>query len=194
MSCRQSRRLLECIEGNFLSQIIDSPTRGGAILDLLVTSSSYLIGEVKTGSSLGFSDHALVKSAVLRGMGQAKSKVRTPNFRKASFQLFKHLVSRTPWETAVTDKGAEQSCQIFKDTFHRAQELLIVRCKKSGKKGKRLSWLNRDLMDKLKGKKDMRRQWKQGQVCWEECRDGIRKAKVQLELNITRDAKNNKSF
>ncbi|GAB0209484.1 hypothetical protein GRJ2_003414100 [Grus japonensis] len=34
-SCRQSRRLLECIKDNFLTQVIDSPTRGDAILDLL---------------------------------------------------------------------------------------------------------------------------------------------------------------
>jgi len=45
----------------------------------------------------------------------------------------------------------------------------------------------------------MHRQWKQGQVSWEKyrdsaqlCRDGVRKAKAQLELNITTDAKNNK--
>jgi len=48
-----------------------------------------------------------------------------------------------------------------------------------------------------KGKQEMHRQWKQGQVSWEEyrdaaqlCRDGIRKAKAQLELNVARDAKN----
>ena len=39
-SCRQSRRLLKCIEDNFLSQVIDSPTRGDVILDLLVTNVS----------------------------------------------------------------------------------------------------------------------------------------------------------
>ena len=45
----------------------------------------------------------------------------------------------------------------------------------------------------------MHRQWKQGQVPWEEykdaarlCRDGVRKAKAQLELNLTRGAKMNK--
>ncbi|KAK4816518.1 hypothetical protein QYF61_017618 [Mycteria americana] len=44
----------------------------------------------------------------------------------------------------------------------------------------------------------MHRQWKQGQVSWEEhkdviwlCRDGVRKAKAPLELNLARDAKNN---
>ena len=45
----------------------------------------------------------------------------------------------------------------------------------------------------------MHRQWKQGQVPWEEYRDaawlrrdGVRKANMQLELNLARDAKNNK--
>ena len=137
MSCRQSRRLLECIEDNYLSQVIDSPTRGGAILDLLVTNASELISDVKIGGSLGCSGHALVEFTFLRHMGQAKSKVRTLNFRKAKFQLFKQLVNRTSWQTVLRDKGAEQSWQVFKDAFHRAQELSNPRCKKSEKEGKR---------------------------------------------------------
>ncbi|KAK4811070.1 hypothetical protein QYF61_016356 [Mycteria americana] len=165
----------------------------------MVTNASELIRGIKIGGSLGCSDHALVEFAVLRDMGQAKSKVRTLNFRKANFQPFKELVNGTPWETALRDKGAEQSWQIFKDDFHRVQELLILRCKKSGKEGKRPAWMSQDLLVKLKGKKEMHRQWKQGQVSWEEyrdtarlCRDGVRKAKAWLELNLARDTKNNK--
>jgi len=115
-SCRQSRRLLEHIENNFLSLVIDSPTRGDAVLDLLVTNASKLIGDIKIGGSLGCSDHALVDSAVLRDTGQVlrdtgqvNSKVWTLNFKKASFQLFKELVNRTPWKTTLRDTGAEQS-------------------------------------------------------------------------------------
>ncbi|PKU35646.1 egf-like repeat and discoidin i-like domain-containing protein 3 [Limosa lapponica baueri] len=119
-SCIQSRRFLECIGDKFLSQAIDSPTRGDAILDLMATKVSELINDIQIGGSLGCSDHALVESGVLRDMGQAKSKVGTLNFRKANFQLFKALVNGTPWDTAFRDKGAEQSWQIFKDAFHRA--------------------------------------------------------------------------
>jgi len=56
--------------------------------------------------------------------------------------LFKELVSRTTWEMSLRDRGAEQSWQMFKDAFHRVQELSVPRCKKSGKKGKRLAWLS----------------------------------------------------
>ncbi|KFQ80702.1 hypothetical protein N335_02418, partial [Phaethon lepturus] len=135
-----------------------------------------------------------------RDMGQSKSKGKVLNFRKANFQLLKEFVTRTPWETALGDKGAERSWQIFKDAFHRAQELSIPRCKKSGKEDKRLAWLSQDFLVKLKGEKEMPRQWKQGQVSWEEyrdaawlCRVGVRMANVQLELNLARDAKNNKT-
>ena len=58
---------------------------------------------------------------------------------------------------------------------------------------------SQDLLVKLKGKKEMHRHWKQGQASWEEysnaaqlCRDGVRNAKAQLELNLARDAKNSK--
>jgi len=45
----------------------------------------------------------------------------------------------------------------------------------------------------------MHRQWKQQHLSWEEYRDtgwlhrdGVRKAKAQVELNLARDTKNNK--
>ena len=60
-SCRQSRRLLEGIEDNLLSQVIDSPARGDAILALLLTSINELIGDIRIGGCLGSSDHAVAE-------------------------------------------------------------------------------------------------------------------------------------
>jgi len=62
----------------------------------MLTSASELNSDMKTGGSLGCSDHTLVEFTVLRDMGKAASTVRTLNFRKTNFQLFKELVSRTP--------------------------------------------------------------------------------------------------
>ncbi|KFO80809.1 hypothetical protein N303_13751, partial [Cuculus canorus] len=122
--------------------------------------------------------------------------VRTLKFRKAEFQLFKDLLGRTLWDTVLRDKRAEQSCQVFNDAFYKVQEHLVLRCRKSGKERKRPLWLSRDLLVRLKRKRELHRQCKQGQGNWEEyrdaaqlCRDGIRKAKAQLELNLARDVK-----
>jgi len=58
--------------------------------------------------------------------------------------------------------------------------------------------MSQDLLVRLKDKKEMHRQWKQGPVSSEEyqdavklCRDSAKKAKAQLELNIASDVKNN---
>ncbi|GAB0181507.1 hypothetical protein GRJ2_000616000 [Grus japonensis] len=117
-------------EGHF-TKVRNSLTRGEELLDLSLTNMDELIRDVKIGGSLGCSDHVLVKFTILRDMGQMKSRVKTLNFRKANFQLFKELVDGTPWEIALRDKRAEETWKLFKDIFLRAQELLISICKKS---------------------------------------------------------------
>jgi len=71
--------------------------------------------------------------------------------------------------------------------------------KKSGEEGGKPAWLSKNLLVKPQHKRKMYRQWKQAHTSWEryrdtaqECRDGIRKAKEQLELNLARDVKNYK--
>lgn len=130
-----------------------SPTRGDTVLHLMGTSGSELILNIGVGGSLGCSDHTLLEFAVLRGVGQVRNKVRPLNFRKADFQLFKETASEIHWETSLRDKGVDQSWQIFKEVFQPAQELAISRSKKLSKEGKGIAGLSRELLVRLKGKK-----------------------------------------
>lgn len=75
VSCRQSRRLQECMEDNFLTPVINSPAREDALLDLLITNARQLIGSIKIGGNPHCSDCALVKLAVLRNMSQVRVKL-----------------------------------------------------------------------------------------------------------------------
>jgi len=57
---------------------------------------------------------------------------------------------------------------------------------------------NWDLMASLESKKKMHRQWKQGQVPWEEdrdaaglCRNSVGKVETQMELDLARGAEKN---
>ena len=109
VSCRQSKRFLGYTEDNFLSQIIDGPIRGDAVLDLFLTNANELISDIRTGGCPGCSDHAIVEFMLQRDMRQPKSKIRALNCRKADFQLFRELVNKTPWEIVFMGKGAEQS-------------------------------------------------------------------------------------
>lgn len=63
------------------------------------------------------SDSALIMFVISRNMGMAKNRDRTPHFRRVIFQLFKELLDEIPWEAVLRDSGAEQSWQLYKDTF-----------------------------------------------------------------------------
>jgi len=55
----------------------------------------------------------MMEFTLLRGIRQAKSKIRELNFRKAKFQFFKELVNKIPLGTR------EQNRQIYKEVFPR---------------------------------------------------------------------------
>ena len=55
---KQSRKFLECVEDNFLTQLVSECTRGGALLDLLFTNREELVGDVMERGHLGLSSHS----------------------------------------------------------------------------------------------------------------------------------------
>ena len=73
----------------------------------MVTNTRELIGDVKTGSHLGCSDHALVEFAVLTDTDQAKS--QDPAFQESKLRVVQGVSQEDTRETALRDKGAEQS-------------------------------------------------------------------------------------
>ncbi|GAB0184054.1 hypothetical protein GRJ2_000870700 [Grus japonensis] len=71
--CKQSRKFLECVDDNFLLQVIEEPMRRGAMLDLILTNKEGLVGDVKLKGSLGCSDHKMVEFRILRAVRRAQA-------------------------------------------------------------------------------------------------------------------------
>ncbi|GAB0207663.1 hypothetical protein GRJ2_003232000 [Grus japonensis] len=196
---KQSRKFLECIDDNFLLQVIEEPMRRGAMLDLVLTNKEGLVGDVKLKGSLGCSDHEMVEFRILRAARRVCSKLTTLEFRRADFGLFRDLLGRIPWDKALEGRGAQDSWLIFEGHLLQAQERCIPTKRESCKNAKRPPWMNKEVLGKVKQKKEAYRGWKQGQVAWEEyretvpaARDQVRKAKALIELNLARDVKDNK--
>ncbi|GAB0206448.1 hypothetical protein GRJ2_003110400 [Grus japonensis] len=196
---KQSRKFLECVNDNFLLQRIKEPTRKGAMLDLVLTNKEGLVGDVKLKGSLGCSDHEMVEFRILRAARRARSKLTTLEFRRADFGPFRDLLGRIPWDKALEGRGAQDSWLIFKGHLLQAQERCIPTKRKSSTNTKRPPWMNKELLGKVKHKKEACRGWKQGQVAWEEyretvraARDQVRKAKALIEISLARDVKDNK--
>ncbi|KAK4810498.1 LOW QUALITY PROTEIN: hypothetical protein QYF61_004278 [Mycteria americana] len=97
---KQSRRFLECVEDNFLTQLVREPTRGGALLDLLFTNREGLVGDVVVGGRLGLSNHDMTEFSIRGKKGQATQeeyrdlvKSSREKIRKAKAQLELNLAT-----------------------------------------------------------------------------------------------------
>ena len=79
----QSKRFLQCVEDNFLTQVVEEPTRQGVFLDLVLTNMDGLVRDVKVGGSVGCSNHEMVEFKMeLGGRSKAKRRIATLDFRK----------------------------------------------------------------------------------------------------------------
>ncbi|GAB0204485.1 hypothetical protein GRJ2_002914100 [Grus japonensis] len=134
---KQSKRFLECVGDNFLLQVIEEPTRRGAMLDLILTNKEGLVGDVKLKGSLGCSDHEMVEFRILRAVRRVHSKLTILDFRRADFGLFRDLLGRIPWDKALEGRGAQESWLIFKGHLLQAQERCIPTKRESSKNTKR---------------------------------------------------------
>ena len=145
-----TRNLLECVDDNFLVQVLDRPARGEMWLDVVLPSAEEIIKGIKSEDSIGCSSRARVEVGISRNMGLAKSGVRTLNLERANFRLFKELLDEISWEALLRDKGVEESWLFFRDAFLRAQELSISPNKKVGRGGRKLTGLGKDLQVRLR--------------------------------------------
>ncbi|KAK4831611.1 hypothetical protein QYF61_018371 [Mycteria americana] len=197
---KQSRRFLERVADNFLTQLVSEPTREGAPLDLLFTNREGLVSHVMVGGCLGQSDHEMIEFLIRGEAARGVSKTATSDFRRADFGLFRRLVERVPWEAALMGKGVQEGWTFFKEEVLKAQDQAVPRCRKTSRQGRRLAWLNREVWLELRKKRRVYDLWKKGQATQEDykgvarlCREKIRRAKTELELSLAAAVKDNKN-
>ncbi|KAK4819525.1 hypothetical protein QYF61_006018, partial [Mycteria americana] len=137
----------------------------------------------------------LIHGEAARGV----SKTATLDFRRADFGLCRRLVERVPWEAALKGKGVQEGWTFFKEEVLKAQEQAVPRYRKTSWQGRRPAWLNRELWLELRKKRIVYSLWKKGQATQEDykgvarlCREKIRRAKAELELNLAAAVKGNK--
>ena len=80
---RQSRRFLDCVEVNFLLQVIEEPTRRGAVLGLVLTNREGLVGNVTLQGSLGCSDHEVVEFEIIRTVRKGTQHAHCPGLQQS---------------------------------------------------------------------------------------------------------------
>ncbi|KAK4830584.1 hypothetical protein QYF61_011819 [Mycteria americana] len=197
---KQSRRFLECVADNFLTQLVSEPTREGTLLDLLFVNREGLVGDVTVEGRLGHSDHKMIRvfDSWRSKEEEEVSRTATLNFWRADFGLFRSLVDRVPWEAVLKGKGVQEGWTFFKKEILKMQEQAVPICQKTSQPGRKVGWLNKDLWLELRKKRVVYDLWKKRQATQEDykdvmslCREKTRRAKAQLELNLATAMKDN---
>lgn len=78
-------------------QVTQKPVRG----DDLLSNMEELTRDVKARSILGYSDHEMMAFRILGKENKPKSRITTLAYRRADFGLFRDLLRRIPWDTAL---------------------------------------------------------------------------------------------
>jgi len=177
---KKSRRFLECMEDNFLMQLVSKPTRGGASLELLFTNREGLVGDVVVGGHLGLSDHEMIECLIQAEVKRGLCKTTNMDFWRADFGLFRMLVEKVPWERALTGKGVQEGWTFFKVEVFKAQRQAVPTCCKMHRQARRLAWLNREILLGLRKKRRVYYSWKTGQTSQEGYRDLVQSRREKI--------------
>jgi len=122
---KQSRRFLEHVEDNLLTQLVSEQTRESTLSDLLFANREGLVGDVMAGGRLGHSYHKMIEFLILGEVRRGVSRTATLDFQRADFGLFRSLVDRVPREAILKGKAVQEGWTLFKKEVFKAQEQAV---------------------------------------------------------------------
>lgn len=149
---KQSRLFLKSINDNFLTQVTEAPMRRAALLDLILTNKEGLLGAVKVEGSLCCTDHDMVGFRIGRGGRGQEAKLQAWSSEEQNLASAGICLRKVPWD--LDRRGVWESWLILKNHLLQAQQHSIPMSRKPGRKAKRLTWINKELLanSDIKGK------------------------------------------
>lgn len=91
---KQPRKFVECVEDNFLIQLVCEPVRQNSLLDLLFVSREEMVGDVVVRGRLRHSYHEIKEFSVAEQVGRGFSRTATLDLQRADFGLSRGPVDR----------------------------------------------------------------------------------------------------
>ena len=122
-STRPAEILCGIVADNSLTQLVDSPTRGDNILDLILSNRD-CVSLVNMTDNLPFTDHLAIEFSVSITIPvQSRCQRTLYNYKKADFNAFREMLSHIPWDVVSDSDDVEYSWCLWKDLF-------FFRCKR----------------------------------------------------------------
>ena len=190
----ENAHFLNFVNDGFLTQWVKEPTRGGNILDLVLTTEDDMVEEVEVGEELGGSDHRLIRFSIRVPETEViVPRVEKLDLRRANFAGLRQVV-----ETMSVDwcEGVEDVWRQFKNSFMQLQSQFIP-VKRCGKASPQPKWFTQEIRSKLRNRRNAYQlakntgNFENYYIINRDVKSSIRAAKRAEELRVARLCKDN---
>ena len=198
MDCRSSV-FINCLLDNFLTQVVQEPTRHTALLDLILTNDESIVDDIKVEENLGVSDHNIIRfnMNVVSSPKLPVNKEKILDFRNGDFTKFQEMLNLIDWDEEFKDQNCFTMWKHFKQILINIQSVCFK--DKPIRMGKRKPiWWNREIREKINIKHRCYRRFKGSneeedlenyRKSRNELNQAIRKSKRVSEINLARNGK-----
>ena len=97
-----SKEFYNCFNNYFLTQHVLEPTRGNAILDLILSREPDLVSDVKVIENLGNSDHNMVTFTLHHKQETFVSKRQFRDYNKGDYQRIREELDQIDWDALIS--------------------------------------------------------------------------------------------
>uniref|UniRef100_K7F1R0 Endonuclease/exonuclease/phosphatase domain-containing protein n=1 Tax=Pelodiscus sinensis TaxID=13735 RepID=K7F1R0_PELSI len=155
-------KFLNGLNDCFLEQLVQEPTRGEAILDLVLSGVQDHVQDITVTGPLGNSDHNIITFNIpVVGRTPQQSSTLAFNFKKGNYTKMRRIVKQKLKGTVTRAKSLKAAWKLFKDTIIETQLKCIPQIKKHSKRPKKESpWLNHHVKETVRDKKVSFKKWK----------------------------------
>ena len=144
------------MKDNYLWQLVDFPTRGKNILDLILTTISTKVQHIHGFDDIICTDHKLISFELDQKVPKrSKTKRVVYNFKRADWSGLKETLRNTPWDACIVPDDVDASLDNWYALFVAAANNHIPKCK--ARSVNDLPWMNNELRLLLKKKDNPRK-------------------------------------
>ncbi|XP_062907777.1 ubiquitin-conjugating enzyme E2 G2 isoform X1 [Mobula hypostoma] len=125
---------VKCIQGGCLSQYVDRPTRGNAILDLVLNNEPGQVTDLSVGEHLGDSDHRTLAFNIIMEKDRIREDRKIFNWGRANYEAIRLELAGVNWDDVFAGKCTKDMWSMFRDLLQNVRDKFVpVRKIKNGR-------------------------------------------------------------
>ena len=148
-----SLEFLDCVQENFLEQVVNVQTRGKNCLDLVLTNCSTIVSNMEVLAPLGNSDHnSLAFSLDIKTQSSTNNK-EIYNYKNGDYDKVRRMLRYIDWDDKFKNKSCHEMWQLFKEVLEEIQVECITKVTfRSGNFKRKPEWFDNEIHSLIKRK------------------------------------------